>query len=69
MLNIFTVFDIITNLTLAQVTEGATEKMAGSDIYIVLIVTLIVWGGIFFYLMYLDSKLKRLKNKIDTLKR
>jgi CcmD family protein len=40
--------------------------MAGSDIYIVLIVTLIVWGGIFFYLMYLDSKLKSLKKKVDT---
>lgn len=50
-------------------TQGAAQEMAGSNIYIVLIVTLIVWGGLFFYLMYLDRKLKHLKNKIDAFRR
>jgi len=36
-----------------------------SDIYIVLIVCLIIWGGIFFYLFYLSKELKKLKQKID----
>lgn len=66
MFSFLTLGDILGDST---VTQGAAEKMAGSDIYIVLIVTLIVWGGIFFYLMYLDSKLKSLKKKVDTFRR
>ncbi len=42
------------------------EEMAGSDIYVVLSVTLIIWFGIFFYLMYLDRKVNNLKTKIET---
>ncbi len=36
-----------------------------SDIYVVLIVCLIIWGGIFSYLMYIDKQLKKIKQKID----
>lgn len=69
MFSIFTVFDVIGDSTISQMTQGAAQEMAGSNIYIVLIVTLIVWGGLFFYLMYLDRKLKHLKNKIDAFRR
>ena len=41
------------------------EKVVGEDIYIVMIVTMIVWGGIFFYLMYLDRKVKNLEKRIE----
>ena len=63
MFSFLTLVDILGDST---VTQGAAEKMAGSDIYVVLIVTLIVCGGILFYLMYLDSKLKSMKKKVDT---
>jgi CcmD family protein len=36
-----------------------------SDIYVVLIVCLFVWGGIFFYLLHIDKQLKNIKQKID----
>ncbi len=44
-------------------------KSVGEDIYIVMFVTLIVWGGVFFYLLYLDRKLKAIRErmKIDEL--
>lgn len=36
-----------------------------SDIYVVLVICLLIWGGIFFYLLYLDRLLKKIKQKID----
>jgi len=30
--------------------------------YVVLIITLIIWAGIFFYLMSLDKKIKKLED-------
>ncbi|NUQ41474.1 MAG: CcmD family protein [Calditrichaceae bacterium] len=45
------------------------QEVAGADIYIVMAVTLIVWGGIFFYLLYLNGKLKTLRKKVDTIER
>lgn len=36
-----------------------------SDIYIVLIICLLIWGGIFFYLLHLDRTLKKIKQKIE----
>ncbi len=62
MLNIITLLDIPGDSTAVDM---AAPKMAGADIYIVMAVTLIVWGGIFFYLLYLDRKVKYLKRKID----
>ena len=35
------------------------------DIYVVLAINLIVWVGIFGYLLSLTSKLSKLKSKID----
>jgi len=37
------------------------------DIYIVLSIVLIIWIGIFSYMMYLDKEVKNLKNKMDGL--
>lgn len=36
-----------------------------SDIYVVLAVCLLIWGGIFFYLMHLDKVLKKIKQKLE----
>ena len=36
-----------------------------SEIYVVLVVCLLIWGGIFFYLLHLDRLLKKIKQKID----
>ena len=36
-----------------------------SDIYVVLGINLIVWTGIFGYLLSLHSKISKLKSKID----
>ncbi len=48
--------------------QNAPEKVVGSNVYIVMIVTLIVWLGVFFYLMYLSSKLKKIKQQLDVRK-
>ncbi len=48
--------------------QNAPEKVAGSNVYIVMVVTLIVWFGVFFYLMYLSSKLKKIKQQLDVRK-
>lgn len=34
-----------------------------SELYVVLIVSLISWAGIFFYLMRLDARVKELEKK------
>lgn len=36
-----------------------------SDLYIVLIVGLVSWAGIFFYLLRLDSQIKKLEKKYE----
>lgn len=53
-----TVVDTVNNLQ-------STSNSAGADIYVVLWITLIVWIGIFLYLIRLDRKLKKLKQKIE----
>ena len=35
------------------------------NITVVFIVCLIVWGGIFFYLLQLDKQIKKIKKKIE----
>lgn len=62
MLNIITLLNPPADSTVMKM---APQKVAGADIYIVMVVTLIVWGGIFFYLLYLDRKVKYLKKRID----
>lgn len=49
---------------LMQIQEPQPEKIAGADIYVVLTVTMIVWIGIFLYLLVLDRKLQSLKREI-----
>ncbi len=34
-------------------------------IYTVLIITLIIWAGIFGYMFYMDREVQRLKNKLE----
>lgn len=41
------------------------QSDSSSGIFIVMWVTLIVWGGLFAYLFYLDRQIKKVKNKID----
>ena len=36
-----------------------------TDIYVVLTICVLIWGGIFFYLLHLDRLLKKVKQKID----
>ena len=36
-----------------------------SDIYVVLVICLLIWGGIFFYLLHLDRSLKKIKQKVE----
>lgn len=37
-----------------------------SSNYVTMIVTLIIWVGVFFYLVRLDRKVKKLENKTKT---
>ncbi len=36
-------------------------------LYVVLVINLIVWGGIFFYMMHLGQRMKELKSKLHKL--
>ncbi len=36
-----------------------------SDLYIVLIVSLVSWVGIFFYILRLDTQIKKLEKKYE----
>ena len=40
-----------------------------SDIYIVMFINMLVWVGIFGYMVHLHSKIKKLKDKILELKK
>jgi CcmD family protein len=42
-----------------------TEQNGSSGIQVVMWVTLIVWGGLFLYLVYIDRQIKKVKNKIE----
>ncbi len=43
----------------------SNQDASSSGIQVVMWVTLIVWGGLFVYLFYLDRQIKKVKNKID----
>lgn len=43
----------------------AQQTATGGSIYTVMAVTLLIWGGVFFYLFYLDKKLNRVKRKME----
>ena len=40
-------------------------KAVGQNIYVVLAVTLIVWLGVFFFLLYLDHQLRQVKHRVE----
>ena len=46
---------------------ATSNNEVGQNIYIVLIINLIIWGGIFFFLMSLDQKVKKLNERIQSL--
>ncbi len=39
----------------------------GQNIYIVLVINLIIWAGIFFFLLSLDQRIKKLNERIQSL--
>lgn len=51
--------------SLVDTTAAVPEKVVGEDIYTVMTVTLIVWGGVFFYMLYLGQKVKSLKERVE----
>lgn len=59
-------FFFLNNFTNRINIQTVQEEVAGADVYVVLTVTLLVWAGVFFYLLFLDRKVKFLKEKIET---
>jgi CcmD family protein len=45
--------------------EGLYQFLEKNSIFIVLIIVLIVWGGIFFYLYSLDKRIKNVEKDIN----
>lgn len=41
------------------------EFFSQHQMFIVLFIVMIIWGGIIFYLFRLDKKIKNLENKIE----
>ncbi len=50
-----------------KVLIATSNNEVGQNIYIVLIINLIIWAGIFFFLMSLDQKVKKLNERIQSL--
>ncbi|RMF58340.1 MAG: hypothetical protein D6748_08985 [Calditrichaeota bacterium] len=66
MRKLMTLAAIAADTTLTQMSQSMPEKKAGENIYIVLAVTVLIFGGVFFYLLYLDKKVNRLKKKVES---
>jgi CcmD family protein len=45
--------------------NGLFNFLQDNAIYIVMIIVLIVWTGIFFYLINLDKRIKNVEKEID----
>lgn len=43
--------------------EGLYDFFALNDMYVVLVIVLIIWFGIFFYLNRIDSRLKKIEKE------
>ena len=43
------------------------EEAVGEDVYVVMMVTLIIWLGLFAYLYYLDGRVRSLKKDVESL--
>lgn len=48
--------------------EGLYQFLQTNAIYIVMIIVLIVWTGIFFYLLNLDKRMKRFEKEFNNKK-
>ena len=44
--------------------DGLYEFLQSNAIYIVMIIVLIVWAGIFFYMLALDKRIKYVENEL-----
>ncbi|HPI36643.1 MAG TPA: CcmD family protein [Ignavibacteriaceae bacterium] len=49
--------------------EGLYSFLENNAIYIVMIIVLIVWTGIFLYMFGLDKKLKKIEEEIKGVKK
>jgi CcmD family protein len=45
--------------------EGLYDFLQNNAIYIVMIIVLIVWAGIFFYLFSLDNRIKNVEKELS----
>ncbi|MHB8851923.1 MAG: CcmD family protein [Ignavibacteriaceae bacterium] len=45
--------------------QGLYQFLNENAIYIVMIIVLIVWAGIFFYLLNLDKRMKNIEKEIN----
>ena len=45
--------------------EGLYQFLEKNSIFIVMIIVLIVWGGVFFYLFSLDKRIKNVEKEIN----
>jgi len=45
--------------------EGLYQFLEKNSIFIVMIIVLIVWGGVFFYLYSLDKRIKNVEKEIN----
>ncbi|MFO7448457.1 MAG: CcmD family protein [Ignavibacteriaceae bacterium] len=45
--------------------EGIYEFLENNSIYIVMIIVLIVWAGIFFFMLNLDKRIKSVEKEIN----
>ncbi len=66
MLSLLTIFTKSPALQDTAAAMTTPEKVVGEDIYVVMTVTLIVFGGVLFYLFHLGNKLNSLKKRIDS---
>jgi CcmD family protein len=44
--------------------EGLYEFLQNNALYIVMIIVLIVWAGIFFYMLALDKRIKNVEKEL-----
>lgn len=44
--------------------DSIYDFLSLNDVYIVLVIVLIIWFGIFFYLNRIDSKIKKLEREL-----
>lgn len=44
--------------------ESIEQLLKDYPIYIVMVIVLIVWGGIFMYLLSMDKKIKKIENEL-----